>query len=118
MLVSSIYKYTTNWLHRRRSPLLDPLAKLNKVEYYLAADTNKRGNYGCASSECSVWNWKLVNAKRPVSTPKAHDYTVVRREAERPLDHGVTMRFGVSSQEHEGTAQRRINANAKICKCE
>eukprot|EP00965_Chrysotila_dentata_P004853 159292-Pleurochrysis_carterae.AAC.1 len=49
--------------------------------------------------------------------PRAHDYTVTR-EAESPLDQDVAMRFGVSnSSTHEQSAQRCINANAKICKC-
>eukprot|EP00965_Chrysotila_dentata_P217264 6189887-Pleurochrysis_carterae.AAC.1 len=58
----------------------------------------------------------LLITTRP-TTSGAHDYTV-GTEASSPLDHGVARRFGVSTQECEGTAQRRINASAKTCKCE
>eukprot|EP00965_Chrysotila_dentata_P192529 6175228-Pleurochrysis_carterae.AAC.3 len=39
---------------------------------------------------------------------------------ESPLrfSHGGALRFRVSTQEREGSAQLRINANAKTCKCE
>eukprot|EP00965_Chrysotila_dentata_P224264 6194085-Pleurochrysis_carterae.AAC.1 len=42
-------------------------------------------------------NRSLLITTRPL-TPRAHDYTTVRTEAESPLYHGVAMRFGVSTQ--------------------
>eukprot|EP00965_Chrysotila_dentata_P232779 6199190-Pleurochrysis_carterae.AAC.4 len=66
------------------------------------------------NSECSVWKGSLLIRTRP-ATSKAHEHTVMR-EAESPLDQGVAMHIRVSTEEREGTAQRRINANATTCK--
>eukprot|EP00965_Chrysotila_dentata_P263501 6214842-Pleurochrysis_carterae.AAC.2 len=76
--------------------------------YYAASG---RGDYGRASGECILQMRKLViTTTRPVISG-AHRYTV-RREAESPLDHGVDMRFGVSTHNsHEQTAQRTLGKN-------
>eukprot|EP00965_Chrysotila_dentata_P116366 3846770-Pleurochrysis_carterae.AAC.1 len=58
----------------------------------------------------------LVTTTRPAA-PRALNCTV-RTESESPLDHGATMRYESTQQNHEGNAQRRINANARTCKCE
>eukprot|EP00965_Chrysotila_dentata_P215976 6189096-Pleurochrysis_carterae.AAC.1 len=58
-----------------------------------------RSNYGCAPA-----------------IPGAHRCTV-NRTAKSPLNQGVAMRFGVSTQPHEQTVQRWINTKAKTCKC-
>eukprot|EP00965_Chrysotila_dentata_P014632 484690-Pleurochrysis_carterae.AAC.2 len=53
---------------------------------------------------------------RAPATSGTHNYTVRREANKSPLDQGVAMRFGVSTQQHEETAQRRmIHANAKTC---
>eukprot|EP00965_Chrysotila_dentata_P202380 6181092-Pleurochrysis_carterae.AAC.1 len=76
------------------------------------------GTCGDSERQCLMQYVLLLEIKYTVGKPtnRARDYTV-RRKAECPLDHGVAMRFGVSTQGHEGTALRRMNADAKTGKC-
>eukprot|EP00965_Chrysotila_dentata_P048500 1608742-Pleurochrysis_carterae.AAC.3 len=101
----------TNDYEAYRSRFLDdvsgvasPSILLSRSRYLLQSlVTSGRDDCGRAYNEGSVWRGSWLTTARP-ATSGAHDYTV-RREAESPLDHSVAMRFGVSTQEREGTAQ-------------
>eukprot|EP00965_Chrysotila_dentata_P016257 537674-Pleurochrysis_carterae.AAC.2 len=81
---------------------------------------NGRGNYGCASNECNVWERKLVHTTRPVA-PRAHDYTVREDRGREPS--GSRSRHalrGVKSRTRRNGAKTHKchQYAAKTCKCE